>query len=72
LTHCVKQNTPACTKEQALKSLETYYKLFPVIDETSSEPWKSLAKEVYKGLSQLNSPILATLTENSSDTQDND
>ena len=68
LTHCIKQNTPVCTEEDAMKSLGTYYKLFPVIKETSTEPWKTLAKEVYKALAKLNSPILASLIEDGSDT----
>ena len=70
LAHCIKQNAPVCTKEDAIKSLESYYKLFPVINETSTEPWKTLAKEVYKRLTKLNSPILATLVENCPDTYD--
>ena len=67
LAHCINQNTPACKKEDALKSLESYYKLFPVVSETSLGPWKALAKEVYKGLTKLNPSILATLVESCPD-----
>ena len=64
LAHCINQNASACKKEDALKSLESYYKLFPVISEASLGPWKALAKEVYKGLTKLNPSILATLVDN--------
>ena len=67
LTHCIKQNLPACKKEEAMKSLNTYYRLFPDIKSVTTEPWKTLAKEVYKALARLNSPILATLTEDKLD-----
>ena len=68
LTHCIKQNASVCNEEEAAKSLKMYYKFFPVINETKTEPWKTLAKTVYKGLAKLNPPILATLCEDSSNT----
>ena len=37
--------------------------MFPEIKSVPTEPWKTLAKEVYKALAKLNSPILAMLTE---------
>ena len=72
LTQCIKQNPVVCTKADAIKSLYSYYKLFPEINRTSIEPWKTLAKEVYKGLKKLNPQILATLVEDSCDSQDGD
>ena len=63
LTHSIMQNGPVCTKKESLESLNTYYKLFPIINKTHDEPWQTLAREVYEGLSQLNSQILATLVE---------
>ena len=70
LTQCIKQNAAVCTKEDGVKSLKSYYKLFPEINETSIEPWKTLAKEVYKSLAKLNPQILATLVENCTDSCD--
>ena len=63
LTHSVMHNGPICTKQESLKCLNDYYNLFPILSNTPYEPWVTLAREVYKGLSQLNSQILATLVE---------
>ena len=63
LTHSVMHNGPICTKEESLKCLDDYYNLFPILDKLLQEPWITLAREVYQGLSQLNSQILATLVE---------
>ena len=63
LTHSIMQNDVVCTKQEALKCLNDYYNLFPILSKIHDEPWKTLANEVYKGLSNLNSRILATLVE---------
>ena len=63
LTHSVMQNGPICTKEESIKCLDGYYNLFPILGKLLQEPWITLAREVYQGLSQLNSQILATLVE---------
>ena len=63
LTHIITHDGPPCDREVSLQSLEQYYRLFPSITETTAEPWKSLAIGVYKQLSILNPPILATLVE---------
>ena len=63
LEHSVMQNGPISTKQESLKCLKDYYNLFPILCKMVDEPWKILASEVYKGLSKLNSPILATLVE---------
>ena len=70
LTHCIAQGGSVCDEEKAKKSLENYYKLFPVLKEASNEPWNTLAKEVYKALDTLNPPILATLVKQNEDGQD--
>ena len=60
LTHIVMQEGPISTEQE---SLEDYYNLFPNFSKKLDEPWKTLAIEVYKGLSILNPKILATLVE---------
>ena len=61
LMHIVMQEGPISTKKESLKYLKDYYNLFPNFSEKLNEPWKTLASEVYKGLSELNPQILATL-----------
>ena len=61
LTHIISHDGPPCDREMSLQSLKQYYRLFPSIAETTTEPWKSLAIGVYEQLSILNPPILATL-----------
>ena len=67
LTHSVMHNGPICTKKESLKCLNDYYNLFPNLSKILQEPWKTLAREVYQGLSNFNckldSQILATLVE---------
>ena len=48
-------------KEVLLNSLHTYYKLFPNLTFCNTEPWVTIAKQVYAFLSHFNAPVLATI-----------
>ena len=65
LENCIMQGkaSPVYDEEMSKQLLKNYYHLFPEINKASSKHWKNLAVCVYKKLSQRNSPILATLTE---------
>ena len=65
LTRFIAHNAPPCSKIHSQKSLQDYYKLFPFVTKTTTEPWRSLARIVYKVLNKLNPPILATMIEDS-------
>jgi len=45
------QEGPISTEQESLKYLEDYYNLLPNFSKKLDEPWKTLAIEVYKGLS---------------------
>ena len=64
LIHIIAPDGRPCNKQKSLQFLKNYYKFFPSIVDSISEPWRSLASNVYKLLSKMNPPILATLVEN--------
>ena len=61
LTHAIARDSHPCDKRMSLLFLKQYYKLYPSYIETTLDPWRTMARKVYKKLSKLNSPILATL-----------
>ena len=48
-------------KEMVEKELNKFYKLFPILNICSGDPWFTFAKQLYSTLADMNAPILAKL-----------
>ena len=55
------------TKEALMKSLYSYYKLFPNLTLCNTEPWVTIAIYAYTFLTEYNAPILATVVKSNID-----